>query len=90
MTKGSAKLRLVWLVTIFLVFLSLVVGYWIGNARDCSKGMNDAGCGLRTFEGLINGAIGGLVIIGCVALYTVISLHQRRKIESSSDRTLID
>jgi len=90
MTKGSAKLPLVWLTTIILAFVSLVVGYSIGKARDCSKGMNDAGCGLRTFEGLINGAIGGLVIVGCGAAYTAVIIHQRRKIVSTSPRTLID
>jgi hypothetical protein len=87
MTKGYAKLRLVWLITILIAFFSLVVGFLVGKAEDCGKGMNDAGCGLRIFEGVVIGAFGGIVIIGCTTVYTVVCVHRCRKIAAGSSRT---
>jgi len=87
MTKVYATLRLIWLITILIAFLSVVIGFLVGWAEDCSKGLNDAGCGLRTFEGLINGAFGGLVAIGCTMVYTVFCIHRCRKIAAASNRT---
>jgi hypothetical protein len=87
MTKGYAKLRLVWLIAILLAFCSLVIGFLIGKAEDCGKGLNDAGCGLRTFEGLVNGAFGGLVIIACTTVYTVVCIHRFRQGAAGSNRT---
>jgi hypothetical protein len=90
MTKRYAKLRPVWLITILIAFFSLVIGFLIGKAEDCSKGMNDAGCGLRTFEGFVYGAFGGLVVIGCSTAYTIVCVYRSRKIAAGSNSTLGD
>jgi hypothetical protein len=90
MTTGYAKLRPVWLITILIAIFSLVIGFLIGKADDCGKGLNDAGCGMRTFEGLVNGAYGALVVIGCTIVYTIVCIHRSRKIAAGSNRTLDD
>lgn len=87
MTKRSAKLPLVWLTTILTAFFSLVIGDRIGKAGDCSPGQIDGQCGLSTFVGLLYGAIGGIVVLACATVYTVVYFYRRRKNAAGSDRT---
>ena len=87
MTKGSANLPLVWLTAILIAFFSLVIGDRIGKAGDCSPGQMDGQCGLSTFVGLVYGAVGGLAILGCAVVYTVVCNYRHRKNASGSNST---
>jgi hypothetical protein len=92
MAKGSATLRLivrlllVWMVSILIAFLLLAIGYRAGKAGDCRPGQNDGQCGLSTIDGTLKGAGGGIVILVCATVYTVVCIYRRAKSPTGSNR----
>ena len=49
--------------------IAVLVGYLYGRSRDCGPTMHDAGCGLRIFEGTVEGIGCGLLILLAAGVY---------------------
>jgi hypothetical protein len=67
------------MISTVIGFLLLVTGYRIGRVIDCVPAQIDSQCGLTTTVWLIHGAAGGLAILLCAMVYTVVVLYRRCK-----------
>ena len=84
----SVNLLLLWIISILISLLLPVIGYQFGKAGDCKPGQIDGQCGLGTFLGLFNGAVGGLVIAVCATVFVLIAVYRRRMAASATKPTM--